>query len=102
MPATRPVITDHQPAATAASTTAVHHHVCTTSTVPAASQSWGGGPPGPFQGHQFFQKQLLSYVLLFIIPVPDTKKFNTNTHTQHQKKKTIQSPTLTPSLQLIK
>ena len=98
-PATRSDInTDHRAASAAAATAAAvlyYHHFSTASTAAAASsvaiQSGRVfGLPGPFQGHQIFQKQLFSY-MLFQFPsqnkkvqykyLSQEKKFKSNTYT---------------------
>ena len=78
-------------AAAAATTTAAalyYHHFSTASTAAAASSvAIQSGRvfdlPGPFQGHQIFQKQLFSYMLFQFSS--QNKKFSTNTY--HKKKK---------------
>ena len=99
-PATRSDINTDRRAASAAATTAAaalyYHHFSTASTAAAAASSVAiqSGRvfdlPGPFQGHQIFQKQLFSYIL-FQFPsqnkkvqykyLSQKKKLKSNTYT---------------------
>ena len=98
-PATRSDINTDRRAASAAAATAAaalyYHHFSTASTAAAASSvaTQSGRVfdlPGPFQGHQFFQKQLFSY-MLFQFPsqnkkvqykyLSQEKKLKSNTYT---------------------